>query len=85
MAIYNGDNSWQMNHNTINDSLLNTMKKTSEKTVENLGYDKTILASIQYCSDATLGQYKLDTKMDIIQHMRKIKVLCTLMARMCMY
>lgn len=59
MAIYNGDNSWQMNHNTINDSLLNTMKKTSEKTVENLGYDKTILASIQYCSDATLGQYKI--------------------------
>ena len=43
----------------IKDILINTIYKTAEKSTQTAEYDKTILATIQYCSDATIGQYKI--------------------------
>ena len=54
MAI-NVDNSKYMSVPEIKETLINTFKRSAEKTVN----DKTILATIQYCSDATIGQYKI--------------------------
>lgn len=43
----------------IQESLINTFKKFAEKSIHDANYDKTILATIQYCTDATIGQYKI--------------------------
>lgn len=58
MAI-NVDNSKYMSVPEIKQTLINTFKRSAEKTVNDAEYDKTILATIQYCSDATIGQYKI--------------------------
>lgn len=58
MAI-NGDNSKYMSVPEIKETLINTFKRSAEKTVKDAEYDRTILATIQYCSDATIGQYKI--------------------------
>ena len=58
MAI-NVDNSKYMSVPEIKETLINTFKRSAEKTVNDAEYDKTILATIQYCSDATIGQYKI--------------------------
>ena len=55
----NGNNSSGMQKEEILNTLVNAISGFTEKSVEHLGYDKTVLASIQYCSDATLGQYKI--------------------------
>lgn len=41
------------------DTLIKTIRRTVEKSVQEAGFDKTILATVQYCTDATLGQYKI--------------------------
>lgn len=43
----------------IKERLTNLISKTAEKTVAQGNFDTTILATIQYCSDASLGQYKI--------------------------
>lgn len=53
------DNSQNMSSTDIKNILINTFKKSAEKSVKNADYDKTILATIQYCTDATIGQYKI--------------------------
>lgn len=40
-------------------ALIKTIRRTVEKSVQEAGFDKTILATVQYCTDATLGQYKI--------------------------
>lgn len=58
MAIID-DNRNNMSSKDIKDILINTFKRTAEKSVHEANYDKTILATIQYCSDASIGQYKI--------------------------
>ena len=41
------------------DGLINTIKRTVEKTVSQGNFTKTILATIQYCADKVNGQYKI--------------------------
>ena len=53
------DNSKNMSTTDVKNVLINTFKRSAEKSVQDAGYDKTILATIQYCSDATIGQYKI--------------------------
>lgn len=53
------DNSKNMSTTDVKNALINTFKRSAEKSVQDAGYDKTILATIQYCSDATIGQYKI--------------------------
>lgn len=48
-----------MSSKQIKDILINTFKKTAEKSIQDADYDKTILATVQYCLDATIGQYKI--------------------------
>ena len=48
-----------MSSKQIKDIVINTIKKTAEKSIQDADYDKTILATIQYCADATIGQYKI--------------------------
>lgn len=48
-----------MSASDIKNILINTFKKSAEKSIQDADYDKTILATIQYCSDATIGQYKI--------------------------
>ena len=43
----------------IKDTLINVIYKTAEKSVSQGKYDKTILATIQYCVDKTNGQYRI--------------------------
>ena len=52
-------NKNDMSSTQIKDILINTFKKSAEKSVQDAAYDKTILATIQYCADATIGQYKI--------------------------
>ena len=53
------DNSSIMSKEEVKDKLINLVNRSAQKTVQESAYDKTILAKIQYCSDATLGQYKI--------------------------
>ena len=57
MSIF--DNSQGMTSDRIQEILTNLINKNSEKAIDNAGYDKTILAKIQYCTDASLAQYKI--------------------------
>ena len=43
----------------IKNSIINSMRNASELAVQQAKYDKTILATIQYCTDVTLQQYKI--------------------------
>ena len=43
----------------VQDSAVTTMNGIAQKAVSNASYDKTILATVQCCSDASLGQYKV--------------------------
>lgn len=53
------DNSKNMSKEDIKNVLINTFKRSAEKSVSKAAYDRTILATIQFCSDATAGQYKI--------------------------
>lgn len=53
------DNSQTMSATDIKNALINTFKRSAEKSVNEAAYDKTILATIQTCTDATIGQYKI--------------------------
>lgn len=53
------DNSQGMSPEQVKEALINLVSKTSQKTVAEGNYDRTILAKIQYCSDTALGQYKI--------------------------
>ena len=53
------DNSKNMSKEDIKNVLINTFKRSAEKSVNQAAYDRTILATIQFCSDATAGQYKI--------------------------
>ena len=53
------DNPDSLSKEDIKNILINTFNRTAEKSVSKASYDKTILATIQYCSDATIGQYKV--------------------------
>jgi len=53
------DNSSIMSKEEVKDKLINLVNRSAQKTVQESAYDKTILVKIQYCSDATLGQYKI--------------------------
>ena len=53
------DNSEGMSPEQIKEVFINSINKVSQRLDAQAGYDKTILAKIQYCSDATLGQYKI--------------------------
>lgn len=55
----NIDNSEVMSSDDIKKILINTFNKAITKSVQDAKYDKTILATIQYCTDATIGQYKI--------------------------
>lgn len=59
MGIKVDSSSKYMSVPEIKQTLINTFKRSAEKTVSDAEYDKTILATIQYCSDATIGQYKI--------------------------
>ena len=58
MATHN-NNSDQMSTQDIKNVLINTFKRSAEKSVQDASYDKTILATIQFCTDASIGQYKI--------------------------
>lgn len=58
MAI-NGDNSKNMSPEEIKQIWANAINRSAEKVASELHYDKTILATIQYCTDASQGQYKI--------------------------
>ena len=58
MAIH-VDNSKNVNADDIKKMLINTFNRSAEKSVHEAKYDRTILATVQYCTDATLGQYKI--------------------------
>ena len=53
------DNSRNMSKDDIKNVLINTFKRSAEKSVNQAAYDRTILATVQFCSDATIGQYKI--------------------------
>ena len=53
------DNSQNMSSEQIKQVLTNLISKTAQKTTAEGKYDRTILAKIQYCTDATIGQYKI--------------------------
>ena len=53
------NNSETMSADRILNILTNTINRTTEKSVQNANYDKTILATIQYCTDEASGQYKI--------------------------
>ena len=58
MAIIDNSNN-NMSTKEIKDVLINTFKRSAEKSVHEASYDKTILATIQSCIDKTTGQYKI--------------------------
>lgn len=58
MAIINDDDK-KLSSKQIKDILINTVSRSAEKSVNNADYNKTILATIQYCTDASIGQYKI--------------------------
>lgn len=58
MATHN-NNSKQMSTQDIKEVLINTFKRSAEKSVQDASYDKTILATIQFCTDSSIGQYKI--------------------------
>ena len=43
----------------IKTNVIDTIQRMSEKSASDSNYDKTILATVQCCSDASLGQYKV--------------------------
>ena len=43
----------------IKTNIIDTIQRMSEKSASDSNYDKTILATVQCCSDASLGQYKV--------------------------
>ena len=53
------DSSQTMSAEKVQQTLIDTINKCAEKVVQKANYDKTILATIQYCTDATIGQYKI--------------------------
>lgn len=53
------DNSKRMSSEQIKETLTNLINKSAKKVASEGEFDRTILAKIQYCSDATLGQYKI--------------------------
>ena len=53
------DNSQGMSPEQVKEALTNLISKTAQKATAEGKYDRTILAKIQYCTDATLGQYKI--------------------------
>ena len=53
------DNSQGMSPEQVKQTLTNLINKSAEKVASEGKYDRTILAKIQYCSDAVLGQYKI--------------------------
>ena len=59
MAITEDQADKLRNAKSVQSALINTISKTVEKAVQEAKYDKTILATIQYCSDASIGQYKV--------------------------
>ena len=58
MATHN-NNSDQISTQDIKNVLINTFKRSAEKSVQDASYDKTILATIQFCTDSSIGQYKI--------------------------
>lgn len=55
----NIDNTKDMSPEQIKNILTNLINKNAKKIASEGNYDRTILAKIQYCSDGTLGQYKI--------------------------
>ena len=55
----NIDNSGILSSEEIKKILINTFNRAIEKSVQDAKYDKTILATVQFCTDATIGQYKV--------------------------
>ena len=53
------DNSKGMSSEQVKQALTNLINKSAQKVAAEGKYDRTILAKIQYCSDASLGQYKI--------------------------
>ncbi len=53
------DNSLIMSREDVKQSILSTISKYAEKAVQRANYDKTILATVQYCTDSSIGQYKI--------------------------
>lgn len=51
--------SSKLSSKQIQEKLINVISKTAEKTVSQSNYDRTILATIQYCMDKTSGQYRI--------------------------
>ena len=49
----------KLNSKQVKDILTNVISKTAEKSVSQGNYDRTILATIQYCIDKTSGQYRI--------------------------
>ena len=43
----------------IKSILTNVISKNAEKAVSQANYDRTILATVQYCIDSSIGQYKI--------------------------
>lgn len=48
-----------MSSEGVKAALANYVNRNVQKTVNNLSYDKTIVATIQFCNDASIGQYKI--------------------------
>ena len=48
-----------MDSRQVKEILTNVISKSAEKAVSQGNYDKTILATIQYCMDKTSGQYRI--------------------------
>ena len=53
------DNSQNMSVEQVKEHLTNLINKQAKKVASEGNYDRTILATIQYCSNAVLGQYKI--------------------------
>ena len=47
------------NKEDIKKALINVFSKTTEKAVHDAAYDRTVLATIQSCIDASIGAYKI--------------------------
>lgn len=53
------DNSQNMTPEQVKETFTNIISKSAQKAVAQGNYDRTILAKIQYCTDTSLGQYKI--------------------------
>ena len=51
--------SSKLSSKQIQENLINAISKTAEKAVSQGSFDRTILATIQYCMDKTSGQYRV--------------------------